>query len=226
MTSDWGVPLVVGKGAGDASAPLVILLHGRGRTERDIIDLAEHLPVEAEYVALRAPIAEGGGFAWFANRGIGRPIAASLRSTMEWFRAWLGSINPADRPVYLVGFSGGAAFAGGLILDDPDGFAGAALLCGTLPWDAGVSTPPGRLGGLRVFVAHGQLDDVIPLELQRRTWDYLVQDSGASTVARLDPVAHEISTLARADLAGWLSECLSLPRGPREVVPSGPSLVS
>ena len=35
------------------------------------------------------------GFAWFANRGIGRPVADSLRSTMDWFRGWLDEVAPA-----------------------------------------------------------------------------------------------------------------------------------
>ena len=90
-----------------------MLLHGRGSTEQEILGLAPHLPAGAAYVAVRAPIAEGVGFAWFANCGIGRHVAGSLASTMEWFRDWLDRAAPAGRPVILVGFSGGAAFAEG-----------------------------------------------------------------------------------------------------------------
>lgn len=215
MTSEWDAPVVMSGGSADSAAPLVVFLHGRGRTERDIIALAEDLPRGPQYVAVRAPIAEGSGFAWFANRGIGRPIANSLRSAMEWFNEWLGSVATPDRHVFLVGFSGGAAFAGGLILNDPGRFAGAALLCGTLPWNAGVPTTPGRLAGLPVFVAQGEHDAVIPRELLDRTWDYLLGESGASTVARRDPVAHEISPEARAKLAEWLTDGLHLPGGQR-----------
>src|SRR6185437_4904830 len=100
------------------------------------IALADHLPLGPAYAAVRAPIAEGGGYAWFANRGIGRPIAESLRSTMGWFRGWLDEVAAPGRPVVLIGFSGGAAFAGGLLLDDPDRYVGGAILYGTLPFDA------------------------------------------------------------------------------------------
>jgi phospholipase/carboxylesterase len=65
--------------------PPVVLLHGRGFNEQDILGLAGHLPVGPEYAAARAPIAEGGGYAWFANRGSGRPVAESLTGTMSWF---------------------------------------------------------------------------------------------------------------------------------------------
>jgi phospholipase/carboxylesterase len=45
------------------------------------------------YAAVRAPIAEGGDYAWFANRGIGRPVAESLTDTMSWFHAWLDGVH-------------------------------------------------------------------------------------------------------------------------------------
>ncbi|MFC4070396.1 alpha/beta hydrolase [Actinoplanes subglobosus] len=182
--------------------PLVVLLHGRGSDEREIMTLAAHLPPDFEYTAVRAPIAEGGGYAWFANRGIGRPVAESLRATIDWFRAQLDA--PADRPVYLIGFSGGAAFAGGLILDDPERFAGAAVLYGTMPFDAGLPTTPGRLSGLPVFVAQGDHDTVIPRELLDRTWTYLREESGAITTVRRDPVGHGIAPEALAALGEWL----------------------
>jgi pimeloyl-ACP methyl ester carboxylesterase len=97
-------------------------------------------------VAVRAPLAEGSGFAWFANRGVGRPVTESLKETMRWFRDWMKDVAPATRPVILVGFSGGAAFAGGLLLDDPERYAGGAILYGTLPF--GLACPHLRTGSV------------------------------------------------------------------------------
>ncbi|ALO98795.1 Phospholipase [Streptomyces hygroscopicus subsp. limoneus] len=202
--SQFDAPVVMTRG--DAKGPLVVLLHGRGSRESDIIQLAELLPDGLSYAAVRAPIAEGGGFAWFANRGIGRPVPESLRATMDWFRTWLDGVATAGRPVLLVGFSGGAAFAGGLLLDDPERFAGTAVLYGTLPFETGVPTTPARLAGVPVFVAQGEYDQVIPRELLDRTWRYLTVESGAPTVARRDPVGHGIARDALDALAGWLSE--------------------
>ena len=208
-TALFSAPVVATAGSTDPSAPLVVLLHGRGSAESEIIGLAGALPAGPAYAAVRAPIAEGGGFAWFANRGIGRPVAESLRATMDWFSGWLDGVAPAGRPVVLVGFSGGAAFAGGLVLDDPTRYAGVAVLYGTLPFDAGVPTTPGRLAGVPAFVAQGTQDTVIPRELLDRTWNYLLGESGAPTIARRDPVGHAIGREALADLGGWLHERLS-----------------
>ena len=200
----FGDPVVLWRGSGDPSAPLVVLLHGRGSNEADFVDLADHLPEGFAYAAVRGPVDLGGGYAWFENRGIGRPIDSSLAETMRWFRAWLDSVAPGGRPVVLVGFSGGAAFAGGLLLDDPSRFAGVAVLCGTLPFDAGLSVEPGRLAGAAVFVAQGVLDHVIPGELLDRTWKYLHGDSGAFTVSRRDLVGHELAPEVLAHLAEWV----------------------
>jgi phospholipase/carboxylesterase len=200
----FGSPVVATAGSTDPDSPLVVLLHGRGSNERDIIGLADHLPTGPAYAAVRAPIAEGGGYAWFANRGIGRPVASSLADTMSWFRAWLDDAAPAGRPVVLVGFSGGAAFAGGLLLSDPARFAGAAILYGTLPFDAGVPVTPAHLAGVPVFVAQGDADTVIPRELLDGTWHYLLGESGAAPYARRDPGGHGLTTSTVGGLGAWV----------------------
>ena len=128
---------------------------------------------------------------------------------MAWFRTWLDTVAPAGRPVVLVGFSGGAAFAGGLVLADPQRFSGAAILYGTLPFDAGVPVTPARLAGLPVFVAQGDQDKVIPPELLDRTWNYLLTDSAAPAYARRDPGGHQISGQTLRELGGWIHERLS-----------------
>lgn len=206
-------PVVRTRGSQEPQAPLVVLLHGRGATEVDIIDLAELLPTGPAYAAVRAPLAaELGGFAWFANRGIGRPIAASLRSTLDWFDGWLAQVAPAGRSVVLVGFSGGAAFAGGLILDRPERFAGAAILFGTLPFDAGLPVTPGRLSGLPVFVAQGDADTVIPVELQRHTWSYLHEESGADLTAVRHSGGHSLDPGTLGALNTWIQQLCRLDR--------------
>lgn len=202
-------PVVARWGATDPAAPLVVLLHGRGASEESMAELAPLLPAGPAYAAVRAPIAEAGGYAWFANRGIGRPQAESLASTMSWFREWLAPEAAPGRPVVLLGFSGGAAFAGGLLLAEPDRFAAGILLYGTLPFDAGVPVTRGRLSGVPVYLAHGVHDTVIPPELQERTWDYLVRSSGSALWAEREATGHELTRKTVAELGQWLTERLA-----------------
>lgn len=61
MTTETFAPAVVAwHGSTDPSAPLVVLLHGRGATETGILGLAEHLPTGPAYAAVRAPIGSSG----------------------------------------------------------------------------------------------------------------------------------------------------------------------
>lgn len=202
-------PVVAWRDQDNPDLPLVVLLHGRGADESGILGLADHLPAAASYAAVRAPLGEGGGYAWFANRGIGRPVAESLNQTMVWFRNWLDQVAPSGRRVLLIGFSGGAAFAGGLLLSDPARFAGAAILYGTLPFDAGVPTSPGRLTDVPVFVAQGDADTVIPRELLDRTWSYVLEESGAAAHPRRDPGGHTLTQETAVELSEWVTTRIS-----------------
>lgn len=219
-SAQFAAPIVARYGSTSPEAPLIVLLHGRGSHELEIAALAQYLPTGPEYAAVRAPIAEGGGYAWFANRGIGRPVAESLAETMAWFRSWLDEVAPPGRPVVLVGFSGGAAFAGGLVLSDPQRFVGAAILLGTLPFDAGVRVEPGQLAHLPVMVAQGDDDQVIAAELLERTWSYLLEESGAPVVAVREAGGHAITATVVSELATWIATRLHHVAG-REVTPVG-----
>lgn len=205
-------PVLARYGTGGTTAPLVVLLHGRGSHEQDIIGLAPHLPAGPAYVAVRAPIAEGSGWAWFANRGIGRPVAASLADTTAWFTRWLDQEAPVGRPVLLVGYSGGATFAGGLALNQPSRYAGLASICATLPIDAGLPLTPGRLRDLPVLVVQGHDDVVIPPTLQQQTWDYLREQSGAALTAHRRPGGHGLTGTDVAAVAEWITTVLDTDR--------------
>jgi phospholipase/carboxylesterase len=222
-TASYPAPVVARWGSADPADPLVVLLHGRGASEASMAELAPVLPAGPGYAAVRAPIAEGGGYAWFANRGIGRPLPDSLAATMAWFREWLAVEARPGRPIVLLGFSGGAAFAGGLLLAQPERFAAGILLFGTLPFDAGVPVTRGRLSGVPVFLTHGIHDTVIPAELLARTWDYLVRSSGSAVWATREPAAHELTSRTVAELGQWLTERLDWVRQNGRTTPPGPA---
>ena len=77
---------------------------------------------------------------------------------------------------------------------------GAAILFGTLPFDAGVPTTPRRLAGLPILVAHGDTDTVIPRDLLERTWTYLHGDAGSTTTGVRDAGGHGLGTAVVARL--------------------------
>ncbi|MDQ1620183.1 MAG: phospholipase/carboxylesterase [Actinomycetota bacterium] len=189
--------------------PLVVALHGRGADETSFAGLHQHLPEGVTVASVRAPISEGGGYAWFANRGIGRPVAESIAGTAAQLTRWLDEVQPHHSSVSLFGFSGGTAMAGGLLLLGPDRYASAVLLAGTLPWEAGFPTEPGRLDGVRILYGRGELDQVIPADLIERTVSWLRDESGADLTERLYPgVGHGITAEELADVRAFLASVL------------------
>src|SRR5271170_2240615 len=98
-----------------ASTPLLILLHGRGADEHDLIDLAAELPAHFAYASLRAPLAfPGAGYRWCEDRGPGRPVPESLQSAVEGIRAWADGPATAEyarEHTFVLGFSQGMMMA-------------------------------------------------------------------------------------------------------------------
>lgn len=163
-----------------AGTLLVVALHGRGADETSMVGIDSYLPSGVTVAAPRGPIALDVGFTWFENRGIGRPIAESIQATADGLFAWLDTVAVAHTGVVVLGFSGGTAMGGGLLFAHPDRFAGAVLIAGTLPWDAGFDSTPGRFTDLPVLWTIDPADAVIPRDLVERSEAWLRDESGAT----------------------------------------------
>jgi phospholipase/carboxylesterase len=185
-------PLITRWGSGDPDAPLIVLLQGcdalGDSLEADLAMFVRCLPDGAAYAAMRVP----------------RSVSVDPGPGSAPFRQWIDDQRAPQVPVVLIGVGGGAAVAGGIVLADPARFAAAALLYGALPFDSGLPVTRGRLAGLPVFLTHGAHDLVIPIELQRRTWDYLVRESGSPLWAQRERGGHELTVKTVAGLAGWI----------------------
>jgi phospholipase/carboxylesterase len=192
-----GTPIVEWSGSAEAEAPLVVLMHGWGETEVAMTALVPALPTGPAYASVRAPYVQGRHFAWFQK-------GQSFVTTVRWFETWLDGVQTSERPVILVVFSAGAAFAGGTLLLNPQRYMGAAILVGTLPFDAGVETPTDCLVGKDLFLVQSTGDAMIPAELLERAWNYLTESSGARIHARRYEGGHGVSGQMLSDLGVWL----------------------
>lgn len=192
-------------GSAAPNAPLVVLLHGRGSDEQSLLGLAEVLPPELAYAAPRGPVAlPGGGHTWFENAGLGRPLPESLNASIATVTAWLDA-EAAGRPVIPVGFSAGALFGGGLLLSDPDRYAGFGLLLGALPLHAGLPTAGRPWAGKPVLALHAEADEVMPAELMAEAWRWVHEESGAQVTGRIVAGGHEVSAESVGLLRSWLA---------------------
>jgi phospholipase/carboxylesterase len=197
--------------------PLLVLLHGIGADEEDLLPLSPHLDPRFLVVSARAPyLAEPMGYRWYAidwtvspPRGDPAEIAAS-RDLLGRFVDELvdqHGVDPAR--VHLFGFSQGAIMALSLLLARPALVRGVVAHSGRLARLPGPGPSPGALARARALVLHGADDDVVPVDQGRKARDVLGPLLGTNiTYREYAGLGHGISPESLRDAAGWLSAAL------------------
>jgi phospholipase/carboxylesterase len=184
---------------GEPPHPVMLLLHGRGADEEDLLPLAEALDPGWRYVSARAPFAlPGFGYAWYEMDRLGTPEPVTLAGSLRQAEAVVDRLA-AEAPMLVVcGFSQGAVMAAALLVRRPDRVAAAAMLSGYLAVD------PRTAAGKDVFIGHGLLDPLIPVGLGRQA-----RERFAAAGARVDyheyPIAHQTSPSELTDLGAWMA---------------------
>jgi phospholipase/carboxylesterase len=186
----------------------LVLFHGRGGTEGDLVAIARAVAPERYVIAPRGPEPEGAGWAWFRHHRIGVPVRTSLDERLAEAVAWLED-ELAEReltdPVTLVGFSNGGMMAGALLAARPDLVAAAALIAGAYPLPDDL-LPPGRLLGRRILATRGGADPFFD-ETQLTAGVAAYRRAGAAVETVVDPDGgHGATPLLAAALEGWLRD--------------------
>jgi phospholipase/carboxylesterase len=193
----------------------LILLHGRGTDEFDLVPLLEALDPEHRLVGLtpRAPLSlPPGGAHWYIVRQVGYPdrdtFFESLAGVSEWLDLTREELEIPWERIVLGGFSMGAvmSYATGLSPGRPTP-AGIMALSGFIPTVDGFELDLERARDLPVAIAHGSLDDVIPVEFGRDARQRL-DAAGADLLYRESPVPHTIDPAIVPDLREWLAKTM------------------
>lgn len=189
----------------------LVLLHGFGADEHDLLPIGHELDQRLRVVSLQAPIAlDFGGRAWFNLQQTPDGFAFDPAEVAEGARLALEAVEEiarkSPRPL-LCGFSQGAGMALSVALARPDLTSGVLVLSGVPPR---LPPPAGRgaLAGLPAFVAHGIHDPLIPVEVGRSTRD-LLQRLGAEVTYREYLMGHMVIPAEIADARAWLSNVLA-----------------
>ncbi len=189
------------KGAAPDAVPL-LLLHGTGGDENDLVPLGRTIAPDAPLLSPRGKVLENGMARFFRRLTEGvfdeddvRRRANELADFIEAARARYGLASPIA-----LGYSNGANVAAAILLLRPEVLAGAILLRATLPLS---KAPPVDLTGTPVFIASGMRDPMIPLEGAERL-AALLQRFGAVVEHRTLPSGHELSQADVALAKQWL----------------------
>ncbi len=197
-----------------AHRPLLVLLHGYGSHERDLMGLADHLPSGPVIASLRAPLPAGPGFAWFPITDparAGEPDLDLANAATTGVLRWLEDSQALARtcgPVGLLGFSQGGAMVTHLLRHRPELFA-----CGVL---LSAFTVPGLVGGDEalaqiappVYWGRGLADPLISAAAIDRTERFLTAHT-TLTASTFPGLGHGVATVEVEQVAEFLAAHLA-----------------
>jgi phospholipase/carboxylesterase len=200
--------------AGEPRGALV-LLHGRGADQHDLVPLFDLLDPERRLAAVapRGPLSlPPGGAHWYALYRLGYPDPETFLATYDLLASWLDAVPeltgvPLERTI-LGGFSQGSVmtYALGLGTGRPAP-AGIVALSGFMPTVPGFELDLAGRSGFPVAIGHGAHDPVIGVEWGRQARDRL-EEAEAAVTYREAPMGHSIDPAFLQVLAGWLRELL------------------
>lgn len=162
-----------------STKPLLVIMHGFGSHEHDLLALVEDWGTDVLTASLRAPLPAGAGYAWFPLESRAEATTPDLpmaNAAVAGVLSWLKSVRSLARtygPVGLLGFSQGGAMATHLLRHFPEEFSCAAVLSG-FTIQALVAGDE-ALGQIRpaVYWGRGAADPVIDAAAVARTRAFL-----------------------------------------------------
>lgn len=203
MNADLGFVHHYAPAADPARLP-VLLLHGTGGDEHDLVPLGRAVAPGAALLSPRGKVLENGMprfFRRFAEGQFDEEDVVRRANELADFVAAARAAYGLGAPVAL-GFSNGANIAAAMLLLRPEALAGAALLRAMAP----LTNPPAAgLSGKPVLLLSGAADPIVPAESVARLTAALQAD-GATVDARMLPAGHGLTQpdleLARQWFAG------------------------
>jgi phospholipase/carboxylesterase len=190
------------------SMPTIILMHGRGADAHDLFDLAPMLDVApgCRFILPNAPRAWEGapgmtfGFTWFDGWPPESESVAASRETLLKFIDEVKERYPTSALI-LAGFSQGAMMALEVGL--------RADVAAIIAMSGGLYEPhlPEQTSPRPVFIAHGTMDDVVPVSYGRRA-RLLLEERGFDVDYHEYPMGHQIVMEEIEAVRGFLTRLL------------------
>ncbi len=194
---------------GRPSVRPVLLLHGTGGDETDLLALGRMVAPGAALLSPRGPVLENGMPRFFRRLSEGvfdeadiRRRAADLAGFVQASRARYGLAAPLA-----LGFSNGANIAAAMLLLHPESLAGAGLLRAMVPLS---EPPPADLAGRPVLMLSGTADPIVPADNAARL-AALLAAAGARVDHAVVPAGHGLSQADVARIGAWMTVEAPLP---------------
>ena len=188
-----------------SSSRTLLLLHGTGGNERDLIPLGRELDPTAALLSPRGKVLENGMPRFFRRLAEGVFDLEDLKNRTNELADFVATAAqhygfPADK-VVAAGYSNGANIAASLLLLRPETLSAAILFRAMVPL---VPDKQPKLSSMRVWIGAGTDDPIVPTSETKRLAE-LLRKAGADVTMRYFPAGHGL-TMADVEAArDWLT---------------------
>lgn len=181
------------KEGSNKQAPTLLLLHGTGGNEHDLMSLASMIDETAHVLSVRGNVLENGMPRFFKRLAMGVLDQEDLAFRTKELHAYLDEAAKEygfDRDrVVAVGYSNGANIAANLVMTEKDSLLGAILYHPMIP------NPDAQIPDLTefpVFIGAGVNDQMVPLK-ESEGLKKMLEDHGAKVEMHVEPYGHQLT---------------------------------
>ena len=189
----------------DPNAPILLLLHGTGGNEQDLLSLGEILAPDAGMLSPRGKVLERGAPRFFRRLAEGVFDIEDLKfrtgELADFLLAAAARYGFDTARLIAVGFSNGANIAASTMLLRPDALTGGILIRAMVPL---VPDPLPTLPRTRVLLSNGRTDPLVSLDETERLAK-LFRDAGADVTLKWQPGGHELTQGDVSAARQWLT---------------------
>jgi phospholipase/carboxylesterase/glyoxalase family protein len=184
----------------------LLLLHGTGGDENDLIQLGQMLAPDAGLLSPRGTVSENGAARFFRRLAEGvfdiPDLHARTKDLVAFITAAAKHYGFDANKVIAAGFSNGANIATSVLLSEPDALAGAILFRPMVPF---IPESPISLAEKRVFIGAGETDAIVPKTHPERLAE-LLRVLGADVTLKWQPTGHALSRPDVSAAYEWMEE--------------------
>ena len=191
--------------AAGIAVPTLLLLHGTGGDENDLIPLGQLLLPNANLLSPRGNVPEGGMARFFRRLREGvfdlEDLSVRTQDLAEFIELAADQLGFDPSRVIAVGYSNGANIAASLLLRRPERLRAAVLLHAMVPFEP-ESVPD--LSGKPIFLSAGRNDPIVPQENTRRLAE-LFQSANADLTVHWHDAGHSLTREEAIAARDWLA---------------------
>lgn len=173
--------------------PTILLLHGTGGDENDLLPFGRMLLPGAAMLGVRGNVSEGGAPRFFRRLAEGvfdmEDLHRRTRELGDFLESAAEAYDFSASSLFALGYSNGANVAASLLLARPAALAGGALFRAMVPFEPDTIPP---LGGKHVLISAGRFDGMIPPAGSERLASML-QEGGADVELVWQPTSHGLT---------------------------------